>query len=260
MNRKSKTRAKSLLTSLASELRLSNDNYIKKLTEQKASADNANLSNLKEIESKIESNSSSNESLHSTKTDSDTMVFDVAAFKASLKNMIISYDNDKKELKRFLSSVETAFEDIPDTSADTIPALLKFVVTKFTTGKIFEKLSGKSFADISSFKTAFYKAASSNESLQQTLLRLSCIEQFQTERVEDFANRIRDMEIDIQNALKAENFSENIINALTENYMKNTFITNLKPSLNIICCAHPSLTMDEAIELIEKSENMLAIQ
>jgi hypothetical protein len=157
-------------------------------------------------------------------------------------------------LKRFLSSVETAFEDIPEANAAAIPALLHFVITRFTTGRIFKKLENKTFTNVASFKVAFHKATASNESLQQKLLRLSMIEQFLDENVEDFAGRTRNSEIDIQNALKAENFSENVINDITENYMKNTFISNLKPSLNIICCANPTLTMDEAVELISKSE------
>lgn len=72
------------------------------------------------------------------------MDFNYQYFEKKLTSQIPRFTNRKKDLKRFLGSVEAAFKTIPEEHHDDIPALIQTLITYHCDPNIYEILESNS--------------------------------------------------------------------------------------------------------------------
>lgn len=181
--------------------------------------------------------------------------FDKNKFKDSLKNLIISFDGSREELRRFLDSVEAAFSDLPETA--NVEELLKFVVNKYVPASLYNKISSKTFSSVEDLRRILFNSISTNDSLMTVQSKLRSLRQMGSESSESFAIRITAYEDDLRGAFLRNNFETATVDSLVNRYLFDAFLQGLKPNLNILLCARDVDSIDEALSVLERIEGNL---
>lgn len=227
------------------------------------SADNSSKSEKENEETSSERSSSpSNSDRSKSPSHGINMDYTFTYFEKKLTSQIPKFSNHKKDLKKFLNSVESAFKSIPAEHQGDVPALLQTLITFHCSAHVYDILASKTIATVADFKRELSNAIIKHVTIESVQSELNLLRQLPSESVEAFAIRIKNHEIDFVRAysLSPVELTEAVKNQLIQQALFSAFTRYLRPGLNHICASQDYKSIDEAVIALTKIEAKIHIE
>lgn len=259
-SRESKTKGLKLLLESLKQNRRSAKTPITLRTPESSTSTKPTSSN-QENSPSSESNLSSESELEFASEDEEITtvmaVFDVNKTRKSI-NSLRDFDGKKYGLERFLENIESIFNTIPETvDAVTVGQLYRYAINRLCPVSIYNKLKGKTIQTIDDFRNHMADAIIGPANINEINRTLTATTQGEDESIEAFASRIKTNEIALKIALKRTGIIGEEAKKLNEAMIFSSFIKNLKPELNKICIARDFKTIEDCVQEVSKTEQLI---
>lgn len=193
-----------------------------------------------------------------TKKTKKNMSFDLHKYRKYIDSTK-EFSGEKRDVKKFLNNVKFIFDSIPqETEAEIIENLLNYTISRLCPSEIYSKAKQKEIKNFEDFQNVLVEIVYGVAEINDINFTLDSTKQRQTETINDYAARIKELSLSLDIALKKINIEGETAKTLSTTFLYNAFVRNLRPELNKICLAKGLKTIEECVEDIQKIEKLVS--